>query len=70
VRIDMNGQAAGTSGGMPNGSADESRNAKQQTASAAAGGLRESVAERPFLTAVSAKTTSSGRLDARLDIRV
>lgn len=70
VTINMNGQGAGTSEGTTNGSADQSRYAGQQTGSTASTGSRTSIAARPILAAVSARTTIDGRLDARLDIQV
>lgn len=74
VRIDMNGgtagQGAGTSGGMSNGSADQSRSGRQQSSNAASSYASNSVVERQMFSAASAATTGYGSLNARLDIRV
>jgi hypothetical protein len=69
VRIDMNGQGTGTSGGMPNGSAEESGAGRQQADNAASSGSGNGISERqPSLAA--AAMAAGDRLDARLDIRV
>jgi hypothetical protein len=74
VHIDMygtaTGQGTGTSGGMSNGSYDQSSAGKQQSTYTASSYSGNSVAERPLFPASVATTTGYGSLNARLDIRV
>jgi hypothetical protein len=74
VRIDMNGgmagQGTGTSGGMSNGSSEQSRGGgRQQSSDAASSYVSNNAPERQMSTATAAATAGYGRLDARLDIR-
>jgi hypothetical protein len=68
VRIDMNGQSAGTSASMSNGSADESRSGRQQKGGPTPGHAVSGFAEQGHSVAVAMLTRDS-ELDARLDIR-
>jgi hypothetical protein len=74
VRIDMNGAAtgqnAGTSAGMYNGSADQSRGGRQQAGNAPSGYVGNGVVEQQLSTAAAAMTAGYAPLEARLDIRV
>lgn len=74
VRIDMNGGMAGqgtaTSGGMSNGSSEQSRGGRHQSSDAASSYASNNMAERQLSSATAAATTGYGRLNARLDIRV
>jgi hypothetical protein len=69
VRIDMNGQGTGTSGGTQNGSAGESHG-KQQAGSVNTGHAGNGVAGRGFAPTVSAVAAGDGIANTRLDIRV
>jgi hypothetical protein len=69
VRIDMNGQGAGTSAGMSNGSADESRAGRQQRSSTPSSHPVNGFAEQGHSLAAAAMPTGDSSLDARLDIR-
>jgi hypothetical protein len=72
-RIDLNGaaaQGAGTSSGMPGGTADQSRSGRQPAESPASRYLVHSVAEGQSSIAAAAMTTVDDRVHARLDIRV
>jgi hypothetical protein len=74
VRIDMNGGMAGqgtaTSGGMSNGSSEQSRGSRQQSNDAASSYASNNVAERQLSSASVAATAGYASLNARLDIRV
>jgi hypothetical protein len=66
VRIDMSG--AGTSGSMSNGSADQSRDDRQQPGYSAQSYASSSAVDRQISPAAAA--TGYGGINARLDIRV
>jgi hypothetical protein len=74
VRLDMNGtgmgQGAGTSGGMPNGSADQSRRGGQPTGNSVSSYSSSGVPERESSATAAVMTTGDGWLNSRLDIRV
>jgi hypothetical protein len=61
---------AGTSSGMPSGSAEQSSGGRQQAGNSASGYSPNSVAERHSSIAAAATTTGDDRVNARLDIRV
>ncbi len=69
VRIDMNGQGAGTSAGMSNGSADESRAGRQQRSGTPSSHPVNGFAEQGRSLAAAAIPSGDSSLDARLDIR-
>jgi hypothetical protein len=75
VRIDMNGhqptgQSAGTSAGMSNGSADQSRGDRQQRGSGTTRQSGEAFAGQLNSMTTAVLPAAESRLDARLDIRV
>jgi hypothetical protein len=74
VRIDMNGASAGqigTSSGMPDGSAGQSRGGRQQAGNHADSSYSDNpLAGQQLSTAALAATMSENALNARLDIRV
>jgi hypothetical protein len=73
VRIEMNGDSAGqtgTAGGMYNGSADQSREGRQQAGSTNTSSSSNRLAGQQFSPAAAAIATSDSRFNARLDIRV
>jgi hypothetical protein len=70
VRIDMNGQGAGMSPSMSNGSSDGSRGDRQQKASTTSSQSADGFAERGNSIAAAGLPLGESRLDARLDIRV
>ena len=74
VRIDVNGAGtgpgAGTSSGMPSGTADQSRGGRQRAENPASGYSDNGVAERQSLPVAAVMTGTGGRLNSRLDIRV
>jgi hypothetical protein len=73
VRIDMNGTSAGqtgTTGGMSNGSADQSRGDRQQSGNADSSYSGNRHTEQQFSPAAAAMATGGGGFNTRLDIRV
>jgi hypothetical protein len=70
VRIDLSGQATGTSDGMSNGSADQPYGGMRQSRSQSSDRSGFGTAQRPSSQAVGLMRTSEGSLDARLDIRI
>jgi hypothetical protein len=74
VRIDTNGtgtmNGAGTSSGMSNGSADQSRGGRQQPGDSSSSRTGYGVQEQQFSSGRAAATTGDARINARLDITV
>jgi hypothetical protein len=75
VRIDMNGhqptgQSAGTSAGMSNGSADQSRGDRQHRGSGTTRQSGDAFAGQLNSMTTAVLPAAESRLDARLDIRV
>ena len=70
LRIGLNGQGIGASGGMLNPTAGESRGNREQTGGSTAGHSGGVLVERQSSSSVQAVSAGEGRLDARLDIRV
>jgi hypothetical protein len=73
VRIEMNGASAGqtgTTGGMYNGSSDQSRGGRQQAGNADSSSSGNRFTGQQLSPAVSAMATSDRGVNARLDIRV
>jgi hypothetical protein len=68
VRIDLNGQAPGTSAGMSNGSADGSRGDRQQKGSAPSTQTVNDFRVQGNQVSTATVPTGESRLDARLDI--
>jgi hypothetical protein len=73
VRIEMNGTSAGqtgTTGGMYNGSADQSRGGRQQAGNADSSSSGNRFTGQQMSPVASAMATSDRGVNARLDIRV